>query len=93
MGKCYALAVTVALAIEPGKQRLERGKHEQIAAEFRVSTRFVNELWKKVMDQLAQGRTLDLSTAARAGRPLRLTGTKIEAIKAANSTHQGATIR
>ena len=93
LGERYALAIRVALEMRPDSDRIPYGKGSELAAEFGVSTKAVRELWSRVKKQLKEGRSVDLSSKPRSGRPQLLTPTKETALVEANAANRRGTVR
>ena len=88
-----ALAVRIALAIPVGQINLPRGLRGELAAEFGVSKQLITNLWSDVSRQLAEGKTLCLTSKKRSGRPSSMTPTKIARIMDANHAARTLSVR
>ena len=76
LGRRYAIAMEVALAIPLGKARVPRGSLGPICERYGVGPEYPTKLWKNVKAQMDATQEVDLSSSKRTGRPSVLTPTK-----------------
>ena len=60
LGRRYAIAMEVALAIPPGKARVPRGSLGPICERYGVGPEYPTKLWKNVKAQMDATREVDL---------------------------------
>ena len=92
MGRRYAIAMEVALAIRPGKARVPRGSLGPICERYGVGPEHPTKLWKNVKAQIDATQEVDLSSSKRTGRPSVLTPTKVAALKSISEEYDGDTL-
>lgn len=93
MGRRYAIAVEVALAIPPGKRRVPKGSLDPICKRYGVGPEYPSKLWKTVRSQIDDTQEVDLSNNKRSGRPSLLTPTKAAALRKVNKQNRSFTLR
>ena len=92
MGRRYAIAMEVALAIPPGKARVPKGSLGPICERYVVSPEYPTKLWENFKAQMDATQEVDLSSSKRTGRPSVLTPTKVAALKSSNEEYDGDTL-
>ena len=93
MGRRYAIAMEVALAIPPGKARVPKGSLGPICERYVVSPEYPTKLWENFKAQMDATQEVDLSSSKRTGRPSVLTPTKVAALKSTNEKNRSFTLR
>ena len=81
LGRRYAIAMEVALAIPLGKARVPRGSLGPICERYGVGPEYPTKLWENDKAQMDATQEVDLSSSKRTGRPSVLMPTKVAALK------------
>ena len=89
LGRRYAIAMEVALAIPPGKARVPRGSPGTICERYGVGPEHPTKLWENVKAQMDASQEVDLSSSKKTARPSVLTPTKVAALKSINEEYDG----
>ena len=93
MGRLYAIAMEVALAIPPGKARVPKGSLGPICERYVVGPEHPTKLWENVKAQMDASQEVDLSSSKKTARPSVLTPTKVAALKSTNEKNRSFTLR
>ena len=92
LGRRYAIAMEVALAIPPGKARVPKGSLGPICERYGVSPEYPTKLWKNFKAQMDATQEVDLSSSKRTGRLSVLAPTKVAVLKSINEEYDGDTL-
>ena len=93
LGRRYATAVEIALAIPPGKSRVPKGILGPLAERYGVGAGYPKKHWSECKTQINETGELDLSSKPRSGRPSLLTPTKSAALWKINKENRSFTHR
>ena len=83
LGRRYAIAKEIAMAIPPGKSRVPNGSLCRICERYGFGPEYPSQLWKK-SSQIDATQVVSISTQNRSGWSSLLTPTKVAALRTVN---------